>query len=490
MYDTIAALHPRDNDFPERAWRLAVLRSLLMGTFYDRMEHAFHVEYTAGGEYVSIANRRPCIRYGLPYLIVRDTIGFLFSEGHFPEIECDDEAAQEWLRLLVRDSRLNEFMLDAALRGSVGSVCLWVRLLSGRLFFKALETEFLTPAWDPATPDTLVSVTELKKVDGAELIALGYSGIERRKRYWWQRVWDATAETWFVPWECAVVEPDQKEHVPAVDKARTTVHGLGFVPLVWIRNMPGGDDTDGACTFWHARHTAVEIDYLLSHGRRGLRWSCDPLLAVKDPTQDLSGKPMGGGNVLALSDTGDAKYLEISGASAMAVVDYAKALRELTLETIGGNRAPADKIAAAQSGRAIELMNHGLIVLADQLRTTYGEGGFRAVLQMALEMRRRQPIEVNGARVPEPADGARVTLRWPAWYAPTPDDELARSTALVAYVGAGVLSREDATNVVAPQYDIEDTDGAVTRAGAEREADAKMTADLAAKSKPQPEKGA
>ena len=37
---------------------------------------------------------------------------------------------------------------------------------------------------------------------------------------------------------------------PAVeDAARTVRHGLGFVPIVWIRNLPGGDEIDGACTF-------------------------------------------------------------------------------------------------------------------------------------------------------------------------------------------------------------------------------------------------
>ena len=75
----------------------------------------------------------------------------------------------------------------------------------------------------------------------------------------------------------------RSERPPEIDEARTVHHGLGFVPLVWVRNLPGpsatGDANDGACTFRAAIETQIEIDYQLSQAGRGLKYSSDPTLA-------------------------------------------------------------------------------------------------------------------------------------------------------------------------------------------------------------------
>ena len=45
---------------------------------------------------------------------------------------------------LVRDAGLNAVMIDAALRGSVGSVALLLRILKGRVYVSVLDSLFLT----------------------------------------------------------------------------------------------------------------------------------------------------------------------------------------------------------------------------------------------------------------------------------------------------------------------------------------------------------
>ncbi len=141
-------------------------------------------------------------------------------------------------------------------------------------------------------------------------------------------------------------------------------HGLGFVPMVWIRNLPGpsstGDAADGACTFRTAIETQIEIDYQLSQAGRGLKYSSDPTLLIKEPASTDSEIVKGAGNALVVSEKGDAKLLEIGGTASAAVIEYVRTLRELALESVHGNRANADRLTAAQSGRALELMNQGL----------------------------------------------------------------------------------------------------------------------------------
>ena len=62
-------------------------------------------------------------------------------------------------------------MRGAATRGSVGSVALLFRVLRGRPFVSVLPTAFLTPVYDPESPDTLISVTEPYNVRGSKCSA-------------------------------------------------------------------------------------------------------------------------------------------------------------------------------------------------------------------------------------------------------------------------------------------------------------------------------
>src|SRR5436305_894115 len=84
-------------------------------------------------------------------------------------------------------------------------------------------------------------------LDGTLLAANGYEIADPGADYWFMRRWDAQDETWFVPWPLGTTA------APEVDAQRSVRHGLGFVPMVWVRNLPGlsatGDVNDGACTF-------------------------------------------------------------------------------------------------------------------------------------------------------------------------------------------------------------------------------------------------
>ncbi len=151
-------------------------------------------------------------------------------------------------------------------------------------------------------------------------------------------------------------------------------------------------------------HTQVEIDYQLSQVGRGLKYSSDPTLLLKDPTLPDGELIKGAGNALIVSEKGDARLLEIGGTASAAVIEYVRTLRELALESIHGNRASPDKVAAAQSGRALELLNQGLIWLADNLRTSYGEVGLLQLARLIVRASQIYTLVVFGEAV-SPMDG-------------------------------------------------------------------------------------
>ena len=199
MFRTIADLVPADGDYPERVRAMEIYRRILDGTFYDVLPYEFHEERSLSGEYVPLRQRRPSVRYGLARLVVEDSIALLFSEGHFPAFDSPDADVRDALIAVSHDAKLNAVMVEAGLRGSVGSVALLLRVLRGRVFVIVLDTQYLSPEWDPDAPDTLLRVTERFKARGADLAAQGYAIAEPTEYYWFQRVWDGEYEHWYVP---------------------------------------------------------------------------------------------------------------------------------------------------------------------------------------------------------------------------------------------------------------------------------------------------
>jgi hypothetical protein len=444
---------------------MEVLSRVLEGRLYEVLPYAFADERGAGGEYIPLRRRRPAVRYPLARVVVDDAVSLVFSEGHFPTFECEDAAARVVMRDVVAEAGLNAVMLDAVLHGSVGSVAILMRVLRGRVFFTAMKTLYLTPTWEAEVPDLLASVTERYKVRGSELLARGYEGVEPSVEYWFMRRWDAEREVWFLPW---AVHGGAVSGGPQEDVARTVRHGLGFVPLVWIRNLPGGDGVDGACTFRPAIETMIEIDYQLSQAGRGLKYSSDPTLLIKEPAGIEGDIVRGGGNALIVSEKGDAKLLEIGGTAAAAVIEYVRTLREFALETVHGNRASPEKLSGAQSGRALEMMNQGLIWLADNLRVSYGDALLR-LARMVVRASNVFPLVVMGAEV-APIAQTRWTLKWPRWQMPGAEDRERDARTLSTLATAGQISRLTAVKSIADVYEIQDVEAEMQRISEEARA--------------------
>ena len=473
MFKRLANTFAKDADFPDRVHTLVVRNAVLNGKLYENLQYAFDEEKNLAGEYIPIRQRRPSVRYGLCRTVVDDAVSLLFSEGHFPEVDCEDETTRDELTALIKEIGLNEAMIDAATRGSIGSVALMFRVLENRVFVDVAETIYMTPVWKATAPDTLERVIEKYKVKGKVLKDLGYlpDSTKDEEVYWFQRIWDEAEEIFFIPWPVVRAGEEQKE--PQRDEKRTVKHGLGFVPIVWVRNLPGGDAIDGACTFPdEVIDSSIEIDYQLSQAGRGLKYSSDPTLLIKEPAAGEGGQMVkGGGNAIVVDADGDAKMLEINGTAVAAVIEYVRLVRELALETAHGNRTSADKISAAQSGRAMELMNQALVWLADRLRISYGEGALLEIMRMIVKARATfKLVYKDGEKVKDLDPKAVIALRWPAWYQPTAQDASNKATTLKTHRDAGNMSRETAVKAIAADYDVEDVPAEIAMIEAEVEA--------------------
>jgi hypothetical protein len=117
---------------------------------------------------------------------------------------------------------------------------------------------------------------------------------------------------------------DGQPIIPRIDDSRSVVHNLGFVPIVWIKNLPGadGDDIDGWSSSRSALDIAVRIDYQLSQADRALKYSADPLLLLKEPAQSDGPLVRSASNAIIVDKDVEAKLVEINGAATAAQLEF------------------------------------------------------------------------------------------------------------------------------------------------------------------------
>ncbi len=484
MFRTLRNKLGRDTDFadPERVNVLIAYNRILDGTIYELLPFDFHQERD-GDKYVPLRERAPSVQYNVCRTVVQDSVSLLFGEGRFPGIIGDGAATRQQIADFITATDLAAVMSEAAMLGSVGSVAIQMRILNGRVFYQPMRTTFLTPEFSPDEPDRLIGMAELYKVSGRNLRGMGYAIDDQvvGSMHWFRRTWDEASEGWYIP--VPVNAAGATPETMTLDTERSVAHGLGFCPFVWIKNLPPAQGIDGACTFAPAIGAQIEIDYQLSQAGRGLKYSSDPTLVIKEPATPEGDFVKSAGNALVVSEKGDAKLLEIGGTASQAVIDYVKALREFALESIHGNRAAADKISAAQSGRAIELSFQGLVWLTDKLRTSYG-AGLLAAINLAQRATGTGRVRLQGR------DGVALvlppgpfSLRWGPFFAPTHTDKQADAGTLATLVNEGLISRQTSTGLIAKTYDIDDVKAELALIAAEKAEEAARALEMAAQVK-------
>jgi hypothetical protein len=115
-------------------------------------------------------------------------------------------------------------------------------------------------------------------------------------------------------------------------------------------------------------------------------------------------------------------------------------------------------------------MNQGLIWLADNLRASYGEYALLALARMVIRASTVYRLSVWGEWIPRIDPHARLSLKWPRWYAPTADDRQKDAQTLATLAASGQISRASAVQAIADTYDIEDVPTELARIAEDRSA--------------------
>lgn len=508
----------RDKDFSMRSFILALYRRVLEGTYYDILPDAYNARSSASVNILEpnkftfqtsgMSQRRPSVRSALCSVVVDESISFLFDDEHFPRITSDDVNLGMLLDKVKDESFLQDAMISVAYDGSVGSGALLVRSLQGKFYYESLLTEYCTPYFNPETPDELIGLCEQYKVYGHELIAKGYidEEIDPEKVYWFRRDFTPMEEIVYKPtlaknavlpttvdWQAMVYKSftdgtknynqnGKQLNSPSdfavlePDESRSCKHNLGFVPIAWVKNLPGniygvqGYAIDGACTFAKAIDTNTELDYQLSQCGRGLKYSAEPILFIKDPSYGITGtidKSKGG--VIVGDENSDAKMVEINGDGCRAALEYSEQLRQIALENIHGNRSSPKKTTFGISGKSMQMFDHPLILLSGKLRISYGQKMLRHVLRLIAKMAAKQHVILDGKIFDKKFNqNASIKLIWSQWFPESAGEIQTKTNTAIAAKDAGLITVQTASASIANSFGINNVEKEVKEATQEQ----------------------
>lgn len=258
--------------------RLQKLRRYYKSTQYEGRPDFFTGLRSNGGEPVPLRERAPCIVYPLPRGLCQQVTRFTFGEARFPEIKAEseeDSASQlseeqaddlaKFIARLVNFCHLKSIarrVMQTSL--AIGTNVAILSVVDGVFFVDVANAEDCWPEFDGDNPRK-----RLKRVTWCYQYDRTVPGLDGRpvvKKFWFRKEIDENAITDYAPEE---VVPGKK---PVWKVTEQSVHGWGFCPVLWLRNLVDEDtrDIDGASLFGELLDEFDALNFALSQRHRGI----------------------------------------------------------------------------------------------------------------------------------------------------------------------------------------------------------------------------
>lgn len=443
--------------------------------------------------WVPLKMRRPSMTYRLGKIIVDSFTNLLFGENRFPSIKVEgDEQTEDMLQTISRVGKLPLKMIQARnMGGAGGSVGVSWCFREGKPRFEVHNAKNLfVHTWKDRlelSPEHVSEVYLYSKVkwDGKAF---------NKQWYWFRRDWTPEADIIF---EDTAFDPNPDVVIEwEVDMERSNFHGDGVCHLEWIQNLPS-DEMDGIPDYDGLYESFDGVDLLMSVISRGAILNLDPTVKLKMDRDEVGrmGIAKGSDNALVVGKDGDADYLELGGQSIEAGLKLVEMKRRSILETAQCVVPDPHEVAAqGVSSVAVKTMFAPMLAKADVIREQYGAAIERILSNIARVLKdkldadllvvdpesaeevpakfvldlppkiKKEPMidpidgnetgEERSARIPRTiGQGGEVSLVWPPYFPPTPQDQSQITTSLATATGGKpVLSQETATEAAARAY--------------------------------------
>lgn len=493
-----------------RARELDEYERLYQGQQYQGRGLAEPWDKAAPGRKIPLRAQRPSVQYDLPRPIVDRPTAMLFGEGRFPEVHFEatararkeapegsaDDAREDadevlltelnaWLAAIIDEGGLQSVALTWARQGArLGSACMTWSVVDGEFEFEAHAARHCTPTFHPRRRHRLTAlekryrhtVETRENRDGVLVVV--------EKQFWHRETWDEQRHVVYADEPVTDREPTWRE----LDVA---VHGLGFCPAVWNKNLDDGEPgrIDGLSLLDGIADITEDIDRTLSQKSRAVRYNQEPervYFGLRDEDKARV-EVTGGGATRALpskKDGGDVSLLELRGEGQKVAEEHVVAQRGRVLEVTRVTMPDPERLlAASKSGAALRILFSPTLELVGELRQSYGRALRQLFEQILRAVRDGTLLRLGTLVTPPPATipAGKIALLWGDLFEPTPQDLLLIAQTCKALRDAGLVDRETLVRWLASYLGVRDVRAVLERLEAE---DQKASSSTPAPGKP------
>ncbi len=454
----------------------------LRAKFYNHISYSFMEETDGYHQHLKIYQKRPAIRLNIPSLAANLISRKLFAGKHAPRIVSDDENLLEAVQWMVKKARIRSKMLDAAYWVHAGACAVTINIVEDDdkelvPVMSYWQGRHCWPTFNDA--EKLERLMIAYCIDGRTWLdlyrAMGITApmsvlkkpIEPDTEYWYVRTFDKVDVLTLKPIEYDAWNPETGDrNLEVIEMALAVRHNSGFVPAVWIKNMPGGDGCDGKATSGAVLSNCIELDYDCSQAGRGGRYATAPQLLVKGRILNYergSGVHiMGPSQMLQLpadrkdgdnSVSGaDAKIIEMNATGLDIMMEkFITHIRQWTHEAIGISRKDPNTITGTMSGTAMQIVDEDMIDSVQVCRVIHGDEGYlEIIIMMALMLRMRKATKFAGISEDNIKD---LTQDWPNLYSPSPQEVQFLVQAIVGATDGALIDNVEGRNWLENEVD-------------------------------------
>lgn len=394
----------------------------------------------------------------------------------------DDDVARDLTTFavnLVKQSRLDRCAAEYSRRAMItGSAAVIVGTRGGHLMYYVEPGYHCVPTFQTDNPRRVARLDILYQFEREESISPGTTG---RKLYWFKRVVDEVSDTVYKPVEVRYGQ----EPTFSKDPENSTVHGLGFCPVVWVRTSPlSPTAVDGQGLVDPALYPLLDrINYIYSQRSRAVEYILDPQWVRKNvdvaSRDTLEKNP---GKVWDVSDDSadrpaSIELIEAEGTGSEAAAEHLKDLQQRFYEAVGVVLSAMDKMSTRGnvSGVVLEYLHAPMIAVASDLRKDLGDDAFCDIINMAMRIitvqvlggkdiwiqgSRKAAKQIDKAQIDGPWLDMPVRLQWGRFFSPTAQD--VGTAVQAAGLAKNILvSESSATRFVADYFGVTDIDSEV-----------------------------
>jgi hypothetical protein len=420
---------------------------------------------------IPYGRRRPNVQAAVVRQVVNRFTEMLLGEGRTPEVLTPADArTQEWLRSFYEVSLLWDVLQEARdVAGSCSASAVVLGVHEGVPWSEVLmpydlyvESWADGPGW---VPEVVVEqrLIERQVVKEGRLV---------QARVWATRAWTVTDAITYaeVPEDHPLDEPLNVED--------ERPHGANRCPVVWYQNTRSTGSPFGTADCDGTWHMIDAMDRLWSQLVRASKANVDPTVVVKEEQRHLrrGSSEIVKGQVIQLSPTGSAEYMEMAGTGVEIGRKVLKDLRDEILETAECVIPDPEMAGAYRSVDAMMMVWRSMESKAGRLRVPLG-GVICQLSAIAISLgakglvklppRVREPDKKVDGATPELEElevgtglqaassvfllgGGLLRLDWPPYWPPTPEQIGQLAVAMKGAVGdKPVLSRQSGVEVMA-----------------------------------------